>query len=327
MRDFSRPRTRLGLGSPGVLAASLLAALVACDDGDDGGDSTDGNGTADAAPAGADAGNPFEPPPAGGQQLVTDEYTLQPGEEKYFCYTFDSPADAAKGITAVKQLSGQLVHHVALYTTLTPEPQGFSECNVLIKFSWRPLWAAGAGSNSLTLPEGVGFKVPAGTQYLIQYHLQNTTEAPITERSALNLTYADPAPLQPASIYALGQFSLNIPKDAMGFTQETSCNSAQDMTVFAAFPHMHKLGTKITFEHGPTEAEATMAYALDPWIFGDQPFDPMDLEIKQGDFMRARCTWDNDTGHDVGFGESSDDEMCIFVLYAYPLEGANGCGF
>ena len=84
------------------------------------------------------------PPPAGDQQLASDPYTLQGGQEKYYCYTFRSP-DREAAVTAVQALSGQLVHHVALFQTTTPEPEGFHECNVLIRTSWRPIWAGGTG--------------------------------------------------------------------------------------------------------------------------------------------------------------------------------------
>jgi hypothetical protein len=279
-------------------------------------------------PAGADAGPELlePPPPAGGQQLATTPYTLQPGEEKYLCWTFTSP-DTMVGVTHVQNISGKVVHHVALFRSDGTEPTGEHACTGTVKLTWRPIWAAGAGSNSLDTPAGTAFKIDPGTQYVLQLHLQNVTDAPVTERSGLNLTYVDPTGLQTVNIFAIGQFQLDIPTGAMGFEQSTSCTAPQQLHVFAAFPHMHKLGKKLEFDTGADAASAAMAYQITPWQFGNQPFDPVDLTINQGDYLRATCTWDNTTGHDVMFGESSDDEMCIFVLYAYPLEEVSGCGF
>lgn len=284
----------------GFLAAMLL---VSCSD--------------DGPSASVDAA----PPASNTQDLTTDAFTLAPGEEKYFCYTFRSPADGQRGIVEVQSTQGDVVHHVVLFQTLAPEPDGFQECEVLIRQTWQPIWAAGAGGNGLVLPEGTAFIVEPDTQYLVQYHLQNTGEAPVTETATIHLTYGeDASALTPAGIFALGRFTLEIPGNATDFEQVISCASDKEMNVFAVFPHMHKLGKRVTFDL----AEQNV-YTLDPWVFGDQPMDPVDLTIQPGDALRATCTWDNPSPDPVGFGESSDDEMCFFVLFYYPFEGLDGC--
>lgn len=298
-------------GSGRVTAWAVLAASLSC--------------TSSSPPAGDAAPMGLPPPPAGGQQLASDPYTLQGGQEKYYCYTFRSP-DREAAVTAVQALSGQLVHHVALFQTTTPEPEGFHECNVLIRTSWRPIWAGGTGRRDFRLPANVGFRVPPNTQYLIQYHLQNTRPTPVTERSGLNLTYApDPAQVTPAGIYALGSFSLDIPARAQRFQQVIDCVADRELRVFAAFPHMHKLGTRVRFEAGPTRDALSPLYQIDPWPFGDQPLDPVDFTIRPGTHMRATCEWNNPLNRAIRFGESSDDEMCIFTLFYYPFESLAGC--
>jgi hypothetical protein len=303
-----------------TLAALLLGTLVcaaAC--------GSDDSSPPDTTP---DAGLPaLDPaPPEGGQQLASDPYTLAAGEERYICQTFTSPADAV-GITEVQPISGQLVHHVALFQTFGGEPDGQYECDVLVKFTWRPVWAGGTGGNGLVMPDGVGMKIEPDTQYLVQLHLQNTTDGPITERSGINLRYSRDPALIPAGIYALGQFSLEIPAMAQGFTQTTECDADKEMHVFAVFPHMHKLGKKLEFMKGPSASEMQPAYTIDPWPFGDQPLDKVDLTVMPGEHLKATCTWDNPYETPIMFGESSDDEMCIFVLFYYPFDGLGGCGF
>src|SRR5262249_22081577 len=159
----------------------------------------------------------------------------------------------------------------------------------------QPIWAGGRNTNGLVLPQGVGFQIDADTQYLVQLHLLNAGTRPVTERSAVNLRYADPAGLQPAGIFAPGTFSPNIPAGVMNFQQVKSCTADRQMHVFAAFPHMHKLGKRLEFVQGATQASATMQYVKDPWVFGDQPMDPVDFQIATGDFIQSTCTWDNPT--------------------------------
>lgn len=268
------------------------------------------------------------PPPSGGQQLATTTYSLDPGQEKYLCWTFQSPEDAERAITEVEPIVGDLVHHIALFTTLTPEPEGPFECNTLAKTTWLPVWAGGAGGKGIKLPDQVGFKIKPKTQYLIQLHLQNTQFEALSAKSGLNLRYApDASTITPAGLYALATFSLTIPANAKDFQQVTSCNTDRTMNVFAAFPHMHKLGKSLVFEGGATEATATKLYEINPWPFGEQPMEPVDFKIQTGDFLRATCTWDNTRPTDVTFGESSDDEMCIFTFFYYPFDGLAGCIF
>jgi copper type II ascorbate-dependent monooxygenase-like protein len=289
---------------------ALVTALLSLSCGDD---SSSQNG-------------PLQPlPPADGQQLATLPYTVNPGEEKYFCYTFHSPKDP-RGIIAVQPIEGTIVHHMVLFHTLVPEKEGFSECPVLIKQTWLPIWAGGRNTNGITLPDGVAFNMDADEQYLVQLHLLNAGAKPVTERTGINLTYAPAgANLTPAGIYAFGSFNVDLPAGAMGVQKVISCSAPHDMHVFATFPHMHKLGKKLEFVHGTTQADATMQYAKDPWVFGDQPMDPVDFVVKTGDFAQTTCTWDNTTNAEVKYGESTSDEMCFFLLFYYPYTQLGGC--
>src|SRR4051812_6689650 len=115
------------------------------------------------------ATSPAEPPHI---DLKSTPYTLQPGEEKYFCYTMNLPADKDIAITKVTPTYGQGTHHILFSQTLTPEPDGFSECPVLVRTTWVPLYAGGKDSGPLELPPKVGFKpLQKGQQILMQLHL------------------------------------------------------------------------------------------------------------------------------------------------------------
>src|SRR5258708_37987851 len=65
-------------------------------------------------------------------RFETTKYTLDAGQEKYFCYTMTLPADHDTVITSYTPEYGNGVHHFAFFYTLTAEPDGFSECPVLI---------------------------------------------------------------------------------------------------------------------------------------------------------------------------------------------------
>ena len=140
------------------------------------------------------------------------------------------------------------------------------------------------------------------------------------------MTYApDPTAVTPAGIYALGSMAIDLPAGATTTISSPNCSLGKQYNVFAVQPHMHQLGTKIVFNHGTTEAGMQMAYQRDPWVFGVQPIDQVSMTLNSGDFVGATCTYDNTTGADVKYGESTKNEMCFFVLFYTPFDHLNGC--
>ncbi len=269
--------------------------------------------------------DPFPPPaPGAGIQIKTDPYTLDAQTEKYYCYAKNVVTDTAA--IEVQVHNGASVHHLAVFETLAPEPDGFSECPSQIKQTWIPLYGGGRNTPGMKLPDGAGFQFKAGQQILLQVHLVNAAPHPITETTAVNLLFSPtPDALTPAGIFALGNMSFTIPTGATGYPVVGSCSSPRDLDVFALFPHMHRLGTSISIETGATEAAAQTIYKVDPWSFGDQPMKMMNFKVTTGDFLRATCMYDNTDGHDISYGESTLDEMCFMVLFYTPFDHLNGC--
>jgi hypothetical protein len=301
----------LRLAAMRVLLVSLTAVLAFCACSDDAAD--DG---------------PLSPaPPDGGQQLATSTVRLAPGEEKYMCYQFYSPDDAV-GITRIDAISMPGVHHIGLFQAFgrdeSPEPH---ECDTLIKQTWLPIWASGTGSPSLRLPAGTGFIIQPGTQYIVQLHLQNASDETIDVRAGINLGYDRAvAALQPAGMFALGTFDMEIPPATVDHQVPVAdCVPGKQMNVFAAFPHMHKYGRKLTVTRTVSGGSAQPFYAIDPWVFGDQPMDPMDVQLATTDRLDLTCHYDNPTQSVIPYGESSETEMCFFVLFYYPYAGLAGC--
>ena len=256
--------------------------------------------------------------------LVSTPYTLQPGEEKYFCYTMRLPADRDVAITKITPKYGVGTHHILFSQTIATEPEGFSECNVLIRTTWVPLYAGGLDSGPLELPPSTGFKpLERGQQVLMQLHLQNATDAPITATTSLRIDLADATPeLKPASIFGLDNRKLSIPAQSQG-TSAMNCVIDKDLEVFAVLGHMHKHGVHLDVSRGAT-AGAEMLYE-ETWNFEEQPVTPAAFHVNKGDNLHLRCTHKNDGNTPVVYGESSDTEMCAFVMYYAPATALDGC--
>jgi hypothetical protein len=268
------------------------------------------------------------PPPAHGFQLKTPDLTINAGQEKYLCYTVDlSEAADTVAITGFQAFVGPVVHHYEVFQTLIPEQSGVWDCTQQqIKMTWLPLFGGAVGATGLTLPDGEGFKIPGDTQLLVQIHMLNATQSDSTSSVVINMTYAnDVTTITPAGIYALGTMDINLMPGATGVQLGSQCAAPKPMNVFGVQPHMHKLGTAITFQQGSDPANMQVIYQRNPWVFGAQPIDPFQINLKTGDYIGTTCTYNNTTTQTVTYGESTSNEMCYFILFYTPFDHLDAC--
>lgn len=267
------------------------------------------------------------PPPTQGMQLAVGPFSVPSGKEDYYCYSKKLTAADVGWIVRFEPFNSPSVHHVAVFQVFGKEPEGFYPCPALTKQTWVPLYSGGRNTNGISLPEGAGSQIAADDQLLVHVHLLNASPSEVTERLYMNLHYAEKgADLTPAGIFALGTQRVHIPDGARDFKLTKECMAPKPLNVFAVFPHMHKYATRFQVEHGPTSpADASVVYKLDPWNFGDQPMDPLKLNVKTGDFLRVTCAFNNTSGHELTYGESADNEMCYGILFYTPFDQLDGC--
>jgi hypothetical protein len=257
--------------------------------------------------------------------FTTDTYSLQPGDEKYFCYTTNLPADRDIAITKLTPTYGNGTHHIAFALTLANEP-AFAECPVLSRSTWVTLYGGGKDSGPLELPPQVGLLPNArGQQVIMQLHLQNASDVPISARAAMRVEYVDATPdITPSGLYAMDNRKLDIPAHTEGAMNEMSCVAAWDLDVYAVLGHMHKHGVRLELSRGAA-AGAEMLYE-EKWNFDTQPIAPVNFRVNKGDNLFLRCLHNNAGEMPLEYGESSDTEMCaIAMYYAAPAERQGGC--
>src|SRR5262249_13992865 len=106
----------------------------------------------------------------------------------------------------------------------------------------------------------------------------------------------------------------------LGFTVLTGiqpltfqCTMSRNVTLFAVAPHMHRLGIHMKVD-GPGGTILDQDYS-----FEEQRLYPVGpLALPAGSVLRTTCTWNNNTGGPIYFGDSTDAEMCFAILYRYP---------
>lgn len=243
----------------------------------------------------------------------TEEYTLDPGQERFLCYAATVDQDLV--IDGYQHHGLPTLHHVVFARTLAPEPDGMSECDVLFRTTWAPMYLAGTGDSSLEFPENTAHKIPAGTQLLTQMHLFNTSEVPAKGSLAVKLhrsTAVDPAAI---NIYVVGTFDVLVPP-LQKSTVESTCKVSDEVNFIAAFPHMHRLGAALTFQAGPSEDRMNTVYERAPYSFDDQRLDKWNVKLSPGDTTHIACSYENTSDKAITFGESTTNEMCFLIGFA-----------
>ncbi|MCA1664602.1 MAG: hypothetical protein LC659_10095 [Myxococcales bacterium] len=250
----------------------------------------------------------------------TASYIVQPGEEKrYYCFTTRIPSDHDVFVTEITPTYGRATHHLGVYYTLSDEPDGVFDCPELVKQTWIPLYGGGIESGTLAAPPGAAFHLKAGQQILVQLHLLNATPSTVTDKATITLKTTIDTTATPAGMFGMSNTQITLPAQAQGDVT-MSCQVGEDMSVFAVFGHMHQLGTRIEL----SRANGSLLFG-ESWSFDDQPTIPQTFQLAKGDQLTLHCQYQNSTDATVSYGESTNQEMCAFVLYYTPYQHLDGC--
>jgi hypothetical protein len=277
------------------------------------------------SPGGGDDDPMPDATPEGWQTLIRAEWSIPPGEQ-YRCQRLTVAEDV--WIKNFRSIIPQGHHHAVLTLTTSPTAaDGQASCNAGVN---APLMIYGSapGTDDIALPEGVAVKVPAGSQMLLNLHLYNTLPgadlAGVSEILYQPVAPADVASTTEAEVVLMGPVGFTIDPGVQ--TVRGGCTMSGAATIFMTNPHMHRLGThaRVVARVGGQEQVVHDA----PYDFEEQRFYAIApaVQLAQGDRVEVTCTYDNDTGGPVSFGDSTDQEMCFATTYRYPKLGGGGLG-
>jgi hypothetical protein len=296
-----------------VLAAVLVVS--ACS-GDDDAPTADAPAGGADAPATTDAGSPGDR-----VTLITGDWTIPAGDESYICVRYTVPETYL--IKEFHPIIPPGTHHTVLTVDNpgTPDNPAYP-CSVGENGTKRMFYGTGVGANPFYLPEGVAIQLEAGEQLVLNLHLYNAGDDPISGTSGVEVVLADPSEVEHVSDSDLfGKLNLLIPPGPV--TQSTTCTVSEPQTYYAISPHMHQLGVHARAIAHTAAGDVTL---LDlPYDFDEQLVYllPATVDLVPGDTIDIDCVYDNTTGATVTFGDSSNDEMCFIGAYRYPA-GLNG---
>lgn len=299
-----------------IAAGVLTLGVLAC------GGNPGSNGVDAPAGDGAPADTAI---PDGWASLLEGDWQLPPGEEGYFCVYKTVPRDVY--VKAFSPLSPLGTHHTVLTrTTSASPPDGTVPCNVGTN-GQSMIYGSGVGSPDFVFPAGVGLHLKAGERLLLNLHLYNSSDAPLSGRSGTLFQEATADEVQNLAEIVLAGPTIGLTVPPGTSTQSGTCSISsitnEPVQVFALSQHMHKLGTHMRSVIRRDNQDIVLQDV--PYNFEEQSFQYVEphLELLPGDVLTTHCTYDNPTGNIVRFGESSDDEMCFTDLFYYPAQGAS----
>ena len=251
--------------------------------------------------------------------LIEANWTLQKGTEGYTCARGTVPEDMY--VSAYRPIAPLGTHHT-LFTLGDDESSaggdGIFECNAGTNGP-KMLFGSGVGTQPVEFPPGVAMKLSKGEKMLLNLHLFNTGDDPLSGVSGVEIVRVDPAKVEHEAEVVLAGKIADLSVVPGESTQSGSCEMSHDVTLFATFPHMHQMGSYLKATAVPVNGEPRVLVD-GPYSFEDQRYYPLQpaMELKAGDEVKVDCTYQNPTTETVLFGDSSLAEMCFTGLYRYP---------
>jgi mono/diheme cytochrome c family protein len=189
---------------------------------------------------------------------------------------------------------------------------------------WLGGWAPG-GPVSM-FPEGTGIRVSAGSKIVLQMHYNVEASGPGPDQTrvlvATESEVSHPSIIQPWTNPSwLSGNGMDIPANSTDVTHSFSYSLPLDLNIYSASMHMHELGKSGGAWIDRSDGSETCLVNIPAWDFnwqrGYRFVEPVLLVA--GDALTVECTWDNPTDEDIGWGDSTGDEMCLGTfLMSYP---------
>lgn len=269
-------------------------------------------------------------PPDGYTKLIGRTWNLALGaRDIYRCARLTVPQDMY--ITNIQAQAPDGTHHTVLSIASagTAGPDGEYDCRV-DSLGMVMLYASGVGTSPLDFPQDVGIKISAGQQVHLNLHLYNSGDEALSGESAIWVKAQATPPPTLAEMVFVGPLQFTIQPDTIDPSPQIitrTCDASTAYTLFAIWPHMHKLATHQKLELAHTSGTTTTTTTLHdmPYTFFEQRYwlkSPL-VQVAAGDRLTVTCSYDNMTGAPVSFGDSSDKEMCFSGLYRYPARGSS----
>lgn len=282
--------------------------------------------------------------------VIIPTYTVSGSGDVYRNFPIPSGLLQGKYVTAIEVIPGnaQIVHHVLVYQDSTSTPAtldandpgpGYtdaggtgSNASVLLE-GWAP------GASPYYTPVGTGFRLPSGTNIVVQVHYPNGSQGQ-TDSTRINFKLSS-TPVREITMSPILNFittmtngPINIPANQTK-TYYEKYTTNRDYTFLSAFPHMHLIGQSIkSWANKPTTNDTIPFVNIPSWNFhwqGMYSF-PNAVKVPSGSKLQAQAFYDNTSNNPnnpnippatVTAGEATTDEMMVVFFALLPYQNGD----
>jgi hypothetical protein len=273
-----------------------------------------------SAPADADVGQTVT--------LTATPFTVDVGAEVYKCQTFANPFGQDVDLVYMDGSMSQGSHHFFLFnldpsttsaspTPLQDCPQGGLEFFPFPYLSQQPHWI-------VNYPQpNMGYPLAAKNGLMINVHFLNAGSSPIPASATIAITAAKPGVVSThVGTIMLNNTFFSVPPTPQSTAQPyaktwtpPSGSLPSSYNILTSWSHMHRTSVDFT-----ASANGSVFYEEKNW--DSPPLFPHNPPLPMGGSapITWTCTYYNDTGSTLTFGESAQKNvMCIYIAQYYPV--------
>lgn len=301
------------------------------------------------APAGDMGSAPKGPEFPSGWQLgkpdlvlsMPDKWRVAPNSpDTYRCFVLPTGLTEDKEVVAVEYRAGnkRVVHHVLGFVDINGEGRKRDDAEEGPGYTnfggpgFTPYGEVGGwapGNMPSFLPDGIGRKLPAGSDIVMQvhYHSNGQVEDDITQ---IGIYFAKKPIQKQLRLIPVAVRKLDIPAGEANHWVETTFTCPVDADVIFIAPHMHLLGRQFDMWMTLPDGTVKPLIKIDDWDFRwqDTYNYKQPIRIPKGAKVTLKARFDNSESNprnpnsppkSVGWGEATTDEMCIGFLGFTPV--------
>ncbi|XP_076444228.1 peptidyl-glycine alpha-amidating monooxygenase A-like isoform X2 [Babylonia areolata] len=245
--------------------------------------------------------------------------------DAYLCSSYKVNEDEAYIVKFEALADADTAHHILLYGC---EDEGFGVgdvwgCPPVCRGRPQIMFAWAKNAPPTQLPDGVGVRIGRKTSIrtiVLQIHYAKSFQAiEEPDKSGIRLHISKEKQPYVAGIFLMLSTNFRIPENQPKYHVDVSCQYRRPSSMFpiAYRTHAHGLGRVITGYQHNMSGYHLIGKGNPQW---PQAFYPSNasIEIKPGDQLVARCTYDSTgTDHTVFVGGTNNDEMCNFYIMFY----------
>jgi hypothetical protein len=213
-------------------------------------------------------------------------------------------------------------------------PNGGSALSGDVASGARPLIGAYApGTPPNVMPEGVAYKIPAGSEVLFQIHYTKTGKEE-TDRTSIGFIFAKKPPQKLLSQRWVQNFYFRIPPNQSNYEAKGCYTFDKDVDVLSMVPHMHVRGKDMQFTAFYPDGRQEVIFRIPAYDFNWQLIYTLKtpLHIPKGTKIEVTAHYDNTVARRgnpnpnaaVRWGDPTTDEMLIGEFYYVPADTKTG---